>query len=303
MNSPPAALLARLVALLGSRSGDAEELAGGITNRNYRVRLGGGDYVMRITSPESALLGIDRRAEHAAATTAAALGVAPRVAAFLDDAGCLVTEFLPGRSLPPEELRQPERLAEVARAVRAVHDGPPFPATFDSFAIVEAYAETAAARGAVLPPGLTGARRIAREIAPVLRGAEHTPVPCHNDLLNANFILDDAGVRIVDWEYAGMGNRYFDLGNLSVNNGLQEAEDERLLTAYFGAPCTERRFACLRLMRIMSDFREAMWGVVQGAISTLDFDYTDYAARHFARLEASASDPRYPTWLKAARVR
>jgi thiamine kinase-like enzyme len=128
------------------------------------------------------------------------------------------------------------------------------------------------------------------------------PVPCHNDLLNANFILDSAGVRIVDWEYAGMGNRYFDLGNLSVNNGLREADDERLLAAYFGAPCTERRFACLRLMRIMSDFREAMWGVVQGTISTLDFDYAEYATRHFARLEESASDPRYPTWLKDARA-
>jgi thiamine kinase-like enzyme len=302
MNTPPAELMDRLAALLGAPSGPAEELGGGITNRNYRVRLGGGDYVLRVTSPESGLLGIDRRAEHVAAMTAAALGVAPRVAAFLDDAGCLVTEFLPGRTLPPEELREPERLAEVGRAVRAVHEGPPFPATFDSFAVVEAYAETAAARGAVLPPGLARARRTAREIAPVLRGAEHAPVPCHNDLLNANFILDPGGVRIVDWEYAGMGNRYFDLGNLSVNNDLQEADDERLLTAYFGAPCTTRRFACLRLMRIMSDFREAMWGVVQGVISTLPYDYAEYAARHFGRLEASASDPRYPTWLEDARA-
>jgi hypothetical protein len=45
-----------------------------------------------------------------------------------------------------------------------------------------------------------------------------------------------------------------------------------------------------------------MWGVVQGAISTLAFDYAEYAARHFARLEASASDPRYPTWLTDARA-
>jgi len=302
VNQPTAAILDRLAGLLGGRSGAVEELGGGITNRNFRVRLGGADYVVRITSPESSLLGIDRRAEHAAATAAAALGLAPRVAAFLEDAGCLVTEFLPGRPLPPEELREPGRLVQVARAVRAVHDGPPFPATFDAFAIVEAYAETASARGAALPPGLVGARRVAGEIKAALRGPEHAPVPCHNDLLNANFILDDAGVRIVDWEYAGMGNRYFDLGNLSVNNGLQEAEDERLLSAYFGTPCTERRFACLRLMRIMSDFREAMWGVVQGVISTLAFDYAEYAARHFARLEASASDPRYPTWLKDARA-
>jgi thiamine kinase-like enzyme len=298
VNRPPATLMARLADLLGEPSGDVEELGGGITNRNYRVRLGGADYVVRVTSPESALLGIDRRCEHAAAVAAAALGVAPQVAAFLEDAECLVTEFLPGRALPPEELREPGPLAAVARAVRAVHDGPPFPATFDAFEVVETYARTALARGAVLPSGLPGARRVAGEIRSALHGDEHAPVPCHNDLLNANFILDRTGVRIVDWEYAGMGNRYFDLGNLSINNGLREEEDERLLAAYFGAPCTERRFACLRLMRIMSDYREAMWGVVQGAVSTLAFDYVEYAARHFARLGESASDPRYPAWLR-----
>jgi thiamine kinase-like enzyme len=290
----------RLAALLGERSGDAEELGGGITNRNYRVRLGGADYVVRVTSPESSLLGIDRRCEHAAALAAAALGVAPRVAAFLEDAGCLVTEFLSGRPLPPEELREPDRLEAVARTVRAVHDGPPFPATFDAFEIVETYARIAGARGALLPSGLARARGVAGEIGSALHGPEHAPVPCHNDLLNANFILEGAEVRIVDWEYAGMGNRYFDLGNLSINNGLREEEDERLLAAYFGAPCTEHRFACLRLMRIMSDYREAMWGVLQGALSTLDFDYAEYAARHFARLAESASDPRYPAWLRHA---
>ena len=300
MNRPPATLMDRLAALLGEHSGDAEELGGGITNRNYRVRLGGVDYVVRVTSPESSLLGIDRRAEHAAALAAAALGVAPRVAAFLEDAGCLVTEFLPGRPVPPEKLREPVRLAAVARAVRAVHDGAPFPATFDAFEIVETYARCALARGAVLPSGVGGARSVAGEIASVLHGPEHAPVPCHNDLLNANFILDSTGVRIVDWEYAGMGNRYFDLGNLSINNGLREDDDERLLTAYFGVPCTDHRFACLRLMRIMSDYREAMWGVLQGAVSTLAFDYAEYAARHFARLAESASDPRYPAWLRHA---
>jgi thiamine kinase-like enzyme len=154
----------------------------------------------------------------------------------------------------------------------------------------------------VLPPAFVRARCVAGEIKAALQGAEHAPVPCHNDLLNANFILDARGVRIVDWEYAGMGDRYFDLGNLSINNGLRDEDDERLLTAYFDALCTERRLACLRLMRIMSDFREAMWGVVQGVVSTLDFDYAQYAARHFARLEESAADARYPTWLRQARA-
>ena len=133
-----------------------------------------------------------------------------------------------------------------------------------------------------------------------LTGPEHAPVPCHNDLLTANLLHDGARVRIVDWEYAGMGDRYFDLGNLSVNNDFDDADDEALVTAYFG-DSTPRRLAGVKLMRIMSSFREGMWGVVQTAISALDFDFAAYGDEHLTRVAAGLADPRFPTWLEDAR--
>jgi thiamine kinase-like enzyme len=296
-------ILERLVPLLGELAGPPEPLCGGITNRNYRVTLGGEDYVLRVPSPDTVFLEIDRASEHAAAVAAAKLGVGPEVAAFLVGHESLVTRFIPGRPISPEELRDPATLAAVARAVRTVHDGPPIPGSFSPYRVVQAYARTAEARGVPVPRDFTSASRVSTEIETALRGEEHLPVPCHNDLLNANFIHDGTRVRIVDWEYAGMGDRYFDLGNLSINNDLREVDDRILLQRYFGEPCTDRRLACVRLMRIMSDFREAMWGVVQIAISKLEFDYAAYAARHFARLQESAADPRYPVWLRQAGAR
>jgi thiamine kinase-like enzyme len=175
------------------------------------------------------------------------------------------------------------------------------PGRFDAFAIVAAYHATAVAHGARIPDSYDELAAGARAIASALQDPEHAPVPCHNDLLTANFLHDGARVRIVDWEYAGMGDRYFDLGNLSVNNGFGEAEDQRLLTAYWRVPSTPRRFAALRLMRIMSDFREGMWGVVQTAISALEFDFAAYAETHLARVAAGLADPRVETWLEEAR--
>jgi thiamine kinase-like enzyme len=122
-------------------------------------------------------------------------------------------------------------------------------------------------------------------------------VPCHNDLLNANF-LDDGAIRIVDWEYAGMGDRFFDLANLSVNHGFSVEDDRRLLAAYFGVE-RETDVAALRLMRFMSDFREAMWGVLQSGISDLDFDFKGYAAKHFTRMLATAADPEFELYLSS----
>ncbi len=124
--------------------------------------------------------------------------------------------------------------------------------------------------------------------------------PCHNDLLEANFLLRDGHVWIVDHEYAGMGDPFFDLGNLSINNALSDDAQERLLALYFGEP-TDAQRARLKLMRIMSDFREAMWGVVQQGLSTLDIDYVEYAEKHFDRLSATMADPRFDDWLETAR--
>ena len=122
---------------------------------------------------------------------------------------------------------------------------------------------------------------------------------CHNDLLNANFIDDGVSIRIVDWEYAGMGDRFFDFGNFAVNHQLTEDDEERLLAAYFGRVAVAQQ-ARLRLMRLMSDFREAMWGVLQQAISELDFDFSAYAGKHFDRLLAGAADSRFNGWLQQA---
>ncbi|MGH7702632.1 MAG: phosphotransferase [Gemmatimonadales bacterium] len=300
MPEPIDDLIRLLAPILGEPGGTPEALMGGITNRNFKMRLGEADYVVRVTSPESEYLAIDRTAEHEASRAAAQVGVGPEVAAFLPQHGCLVTNFIPGRPLPPEELRAATALSQVAAAVRAFHEGPVIPSRFSPFRVVQSYAETAERHGATIPRDYGEALRIGSQIESALHGPEHAPVPCHNDLLNANMIHDGSRVWLVDWEYAGMGDRYFDLGNLSINNGFTEADDERLLLAYFGGPDPGGRFAGLRLMRIMSDFREAMWGVVQSVVSPLDFDYPSYSVRHFERLRASAADPCYRDWLEAA---
>jgi thiamine kinase-like enzyme len=286
---------------LGEPSGEPQPLDGGITNRNFRARFGGSDYVIRVPGKDTSLLEIDRSAERTANECAARAGIAPAVAAMLSDPQCIVTEFVEGEGMEPEDLRQPETLGDVAAVLRAYHGcTEELPSRFDSFRIVETYAETAVARGANLPEAYEEAHGRAGEIESALSDAEHAPVPCHNDLLAANFIRGER-LWVVDWEYAGMGDRYFDLANFSVNNGLEADAEATLLADYFGEPATPRRLAALRLMRFMSDFREAMWGVVQAVVSELEFDFDGYAAQHFARLHATASDPRFGAWVEEAR--
>jgi thiamine kinase-like enzyme len=293
-----APILADLEALLGARDGEPVPLAGGITNRNYRVGFGGAEYMVRLPGKDTGLLGISRDAERIANEAAASLGIAPEVVAA--DRRSIVTRFVAGGgAVDPDALRA--NPAPVARALRAFHEsGLQLPARFWVPELLEEYAAIVAERGGILPAAYADTRELAARVAERLPLDE--PVACHDDLLPGNLMTTDGGatVLLVDWEYAGMGHPLFDLGNLAVNNEFDEPAEERLLVAYHGdAPTTGQR-AALKLMRLMSDAREAAWGVVSGVISELDFDFAAYAKHHFDRLSAASGDPRLEEWLDAA---
>ena len=274
-------------------------LSGGITNRNFLVEVTGrrDRYVIRLAGNDTHLLGISREVEHAATVAAAGVGVGPEVMAFIRPEGYLVTRFIEGSPVPDEVIHRPETIERVAASLRRIHDGPPIPGLFVPLRIVEAYRALALARGVAIPPEYDLAAAIGRRIELACLAIPVEIRPCHNDLLNANFIDDGQRIRIVDWEYAGMGDPFFDLGNFSVNNGLHPDEDAEVLNAYEGE-VRAGRLARLTLMRTMSDFREAMWGVLQQGISTLDVDFVAYAAEHFNRLIRNASTPSFEQALR-----
>jgi thiamine kinase-like enzyme len=281
-----------------TRSVTVEPLEGGITNSNFLLALDDERLVLRIAGKGTEHLGLDRRREESAARMAARAGVGPEVVTYVEPEGYLVTRFIDGNPILPERMREPETIARAAAAIRAIHRAEPIPGRFDAHRVVEDYRKTAVEHGVEPPADEAWAHEVSERIREV-RGPQAL-VPCHNDLLNANFIDDGEGVRIVDWEYAGMGDRFFDLANFSINHEFEPADDERLLGAYFGDVRDEHADS-LRLMRFMSDYREAMWGVVQQGVSALDVDFVAYATEHFARLRRTAEGPAFERALAGER--
>ena len=286
---------------VAGRSLSLTPLTGGITNRNFLITAAGlrDRFVVRLAGNDTHLLGISREVEHAATVAAAGVGVGPEVVAFVRPEGYLVTKFIVGGPVTDEAVHKPETIRRVADSIRRIHDGPAIPGLFIPFRIVEAYRALAMARGVAIPEAYGPASAVARRIEGAFLASPVEIRPCHNDLLNANFIDDGERIRILDWEYAGLGDPFFDLGNFSVNHGLTPSEDAIFLEAYEGS-ARPARLARIYLMRIMSDFREAMWGVLQQGISTLDVDFEAYAAEHFARLLENASGPAFEEAVRAA---
>lgn len=289
-------IVERLEPSLGQVGSAPAPLEGGITNRNYMVQMGGQEYVIRLHGKDTELLGIDREAERIANGAAAALGIAPAVAASF--AGGIVTRYERCGTLDARGVAA--RVQEIGRALRAFHRcGAELPATFWVPDLLARYAALARANGAQLPPLYARAEQLAARIARAL--PLRAPRPCHNDLLAGNLICSNESGRtmIVDWEYAGMGLPSFDLGNLSVNNELSDDCERELLCAYLGRAPAARERAALKLARVLSDAREGAWGVMQAQLSDLDFDFDGYAETHFARMAQAADGPEFAGWLAA----
>jgi len=299
MSDALTAAAAELDARLGPQTGPPEPLGGGLTNHNVRLQYATGDVVVRIAGEGTGELGIDRGDEAAATQNAAMLGIGPQVLTVLPEHGSLVTRFVPATPLSPAAVRGGQ-LDAVVRALKTLHDGPPLAARFNYCEVLEDYRATARSHNVPEHQHEELAREIAAQTQAVLTGTEHEPVACHNDLLAANILDDGSRLWIVDWEYAGMNDRYFDLANLAVNNGFTADDESSLLVAYFGWT-DKRSLARLRLMRLVSDAREAHWGLVQQGVSTLDFDYAAYADEHFVRLAEAAGADRLQQLLSTAR--
>jgi len=162
-------IVSRLEPRLGVVAGAPVPLDGGITNRNYRVRFGERDCVLRLPGKDTGLLGIDRQAERVANEAAAALGIAPTVAAGDDE--CLVTEFLAGGPVDADGLRSAPQ--QVGAALRRFHDcGLQLPVRFWVPELLDEYAVIVRERGGRLP----GSYAQAREFYGPTRRQDDAPV-------------------------------------------------------------------------------------------------------------------------------
>lgn len=272
-------------------------LHGGITNTNFVATVNGERWVVRIPGERTELLGIDRANEAEAAMRAAALGIGPEVLGELPEVGTLITRLVPGGHLEGEPFV--ERLADVVALLRAFHGSGPLAGGFPIHRVVEWHARDAALHGATVPAAFARLHAQSAAIEAAFAAAPTPLVPCHNDLLPGNVLFGSERVWLLDYEYAGMNDVFFDLANLSVNCSFDEAADEHVLGLYFGA-VTPARWARLQLMKMMSEFREGMWAVVQQAISTLDTDFVTYADDRLANCERLAAQPDFNTWLADA---
>lgn len=270
---------------------------GGLTNLVFRV----GDYCLRIPGKGTEEY-IDRANEAVAAREAARAGVSPEVIHVDGATGIMATRFIGAAvTMSPEAFRsRPGAPARAGAAFRRLHEsGAVFPFRFELFAMIDDYLSILSTKDVALPEGYHDVVAEAEAVRAAL-AARPTPLaPCHCDPLCENFLDTGERMWIVDWEYSGMNDPMWDLGDLSVEAGFDEGQEEAMLAAYFGGEARAADRGRMVIYKAMCDLLWTLWGLIQLANGNPADDFRAYAEGRFGRCKALMSDPAFARHLAA----
>ena len=280
-----------------------EVLGGGITNRNYLVTVGAdqgsaaAQFVLRIPGDGTDTF-IDRTRELKNHVAAAASGVTPPLLHVIQPGDCTVVPFIRGETMHPESIAgHPERLEKIVAAMRTYHDKAVFDNEIHVFDMIREYLGMADDVHAQRPQETDWMLAQARRIETAMERDAPAFTACHNDLLSENFILaPDGKMWIIDWEYGGMTDPYFDLGDFCVEHPLSEDEEKLVLTAYCGG-MDDHRYARMQLHKLVADLWWSIWAMIQASVSKLDFDFYEYGMNRIRRFQQNAANADYEAWL------
>ncbi|MBE9544181.1 MAG: phosphotransferase family protein, partial [Proteobacteria bacterium] len=200
------------------------QLSGGITNKLYRIQSQAGDYTVRIYGDQTELF-IDRDCEAHTINEMAKIGVASRMVKFMPEIGVTIVEFI-GDSivLTNDHFVDKSFYPKIVDPIRKIHQsGIQLPKVFNPMVEIKKMFSILNNLKADYPEfDIAGTIVRLEKLTEIINIPESEYSACHNDLLADNFILINEDARhkydspmyIIDWEYAGMAPRYYDIADM-----------------------------------------------------------------------------------------
>ncbi|MFV0513258.1 MAG: choline/ethanolamine kinase family protein [Jhaorihella sp.] len=277
---------------------------GGLTNLVHMVDTGQHRVVVRIPG-EGTETYIDRAVELANAQAAHRAGVSPEVLWANAAQGVMITRAIDGIVTMTPDLfaARPGAAGRAGRALARLHaSGETFDFRFELFSMIENYLDLLSGKDATLPQGYHDIVRAAEPVKEALATNPAPLAPCHCDPLCENFLDDGKTMWIVDWEYSGMNDPLWDVGDLSVEAGMDATAEAELLRGYFGREPDPAETGRVVIYKAMCDLLWTLWGLIQHADANPAEDFWAYATTRFDRCKALMNDPAFAGHVAAVRA-
>ena len=267
------------------------QLSGGITNKLYRIQSEKGDYTLRIYGDKTDLF-ISRDNEAHAIMEMCKLGVCAPLIKYLPEKGVTIVEFIDDALvLKNEHFLDSSLYPKIVAPIRKIHSSDiRLKKVFNPLhEIMKMSAILAGLDVTYEEFDIAGTIDRLIKLSGIINIPETGYVPCHNDLLADNFILINEEARhkypsemyIIDWEYAGMAPKYYDLADMFQEVLVPREAEEGMIREYCGDEAPGRTLFFVDLFKPFPDIYWFLWSLVQQNISRIDFDYYNYGREKY----------------------
>ena len=258
---------------------------GGLTNHTYHVTLEDGrEYVVRIPGEGTEEL-IVRRDEEVSTRLACDLGVDAQMLYFGKD-GSKVTAYIPNAiTMSSETLHEERHIHQMADIYRTMHScGVDTGVPFEVFDMAAGYEKII--RDMNVPMFADYAEnkeKVMRIKAEIDAAVNPKKVPCHNDPLCENWVEGDGRMYLIDWEYAGMNDGMWDVADVCIEAGFDEAHEDMLLKAYLQHEPSVMDKKHFVAAKCYVDFLWTLWAKARVPYDGQPME--DWAVERYARLK------------------
>ncbi|CAB0151707.1 hypothetical protein PSI9734_02075 [Pseudidiomarina piscicola] len=205
----------------------AEPLLRGVANNVYKITTTKAHYILkefRFNHP----YGLDREQEIRVQEQLAHYQLAPEIIHYDAEQGIVLQSFLPDPDLASADLPMATKLRELADTSAHIHRLSVDVSVWSLRQRLQRYCQQLGEfdkqRATHFTKRLAGFRKLLDSFAA-------RPVFCHNDLAMHHIFISPTP-RVIDWEYAGLGERYFDLASTMAANQLELPQRNAFLNAY-----------------------------------------------------------------------
>ncbi|MCK4804280.1 MAG: phosphotransferase family protein [Spirochaetes bacterium] len=275
---------------------DIEEITAGITNKNFKVTVEEKSFIVRIPG-EGTDLFINREVELHNLLSASDVRVGANIFKYFKPDYIVISDFINGKVMSAESFKNKKLIVKALEAIKQINTEGKFTSTFIMFDYFDTYLQLAKKHSMEVPKNFKDAERIVQKVREKFLKNMPVLAPCHNDLLAENFIDQGDRMRIIDWEFSGMNDPCFEIGDFSVEQDFGEDEDMLIVETYFGK-FDESKFARMNIYKSMADILWTLYAMIQNHFSKIDFDHWEYGINRFNRAMKAMNTDEFSQWLK-----
>jgi thiamine kinase-like enzyme len=244
------------------------ERLGGLTNRTYHVtRPDHREYIVRIPGEGTQDM-IDRTQEKASSELACRQGIDTDLLYFDGATGRKVTRCIPEAVTMNRDMMKREENAGMAAAVfRRLHDcREDTHVPFEVFDMAASYERIIEQKQVALYDDYDAVKQ---QVIAIKRRTDQEnvieKVPCHNDPLCENWVFSESEKKmyLVDWEYAGMNDPFWDLADLSIEAEFDAEQDRLFLEKYLGRKPTLAQQRHFLACKVYVDYLWTLWALTR----------------------------------------